>query len=541
MKYYLSIILSVLLLSSCSVMEYYDDSCGPADSENEFINLTFRLMAPMTSASRFDEFHEEVASDYPKIEDKIFENDISFYVFAGIGKNASPDRQRFIAKIEGATLDPHTSVLDRICKVDVKISRKEFEEIIPEETENVLFRVVAFANTKNTLTDPTKYDTYANLIATASTWQFNVIGSNYYIYSVTGAISSRGRIPMFGTTKFVVTREQLHMSQADAPIWGDDIYLLRSVAKIKVVDNIQNKNSDGYPRIDAVTFIGWPAAYMLPKDAINYANGQQTETPNIVAEQTSTEQINLFNNIAQHYIGYVPEQDMSTPRITFKVKFKDETFKEYEIPLPNNKEIGNHLLRNHIYTLSVDRVARDDVEAEAEARWIVEPWNINEVPLNYSTNVSVVEPNLDPSSYAAKYDNGRIVMKPWSANGSVPVKINFVITSPVGLSWKAFLLSTDGTPNAFAFYQSDSTGEPITDENGQRVIVPSVSGIIDGHTRSYLNIVSVNPAPEVTNYAKLQVVVTLADGSVEEVNVVAPGVFTDTGVKNYTIVQSTLN
>lgn len=133
-------------------------------------------------------------------------------------------------------------------------------------------------------------------------------------------------------------------------------------------------------------------------------------------------------------------------------------------------------------------------------------------------------------------DKNIIVLKPWTYSKNddddldtdlvwVPLTGTFTFTSPIGAKWTASILTTEGDP-VFRFLTP------------QGEVVPNISGTIDGYYddkgnyhyySSDLSIVSLESEPQHKNSAKLQIVVTLPNGTV-----------LPSGFGEYTIVQNPL-
>lgn len=601
MKFNIPALILAIFLSSCSIFDESGENC-PEGNGDENISISFSMLtAGLRTGSRTDDAgHEEIGSELQDLEDGIDMKDCAMFVFAKV-EGSSNDEALLLKKINlGNPNEYEENIIGApgAYTVNMVIPKTKLHELLgielkPDNTSKILFRILLLTNCSSPGTSATaKWNqingtTYSAVVGQLNDWGYAmnyIYNESYSGDDAIGIYSNKKKnVPMVGNIIVPVSQKDLYYSRPDNIVHLGELYLLRSIAKVRVVDNISNKDAEGYPKIvDVRIETSNNMARQMPFDAVNYQNGQQVHKPNIHTLQNEPDNIEpqlqnphsfrLGKINDQHnmtapadrkgdtFIGYIPEQniysyslngeEITLPRYKITVRLKklneggtaydkDDDGNialedvEYTVPMPLSQK---YILRNHIYTLSVDRVARD---MPAEVKWYVEEWQKNNISLDYSTNLSVTDPILDTESCAAVHSNGELVMKPWTATGSDPLKLSFVLTSPVGISWKAFLMSTEGAPNAFAFYKTDNVGQLVTDENNNPVIVPSVSGIIDGHSRSFINIVSVNPAPETTNYAKLQVVVTLADGSVVEVNVV--DVKKCPGVENYTVVQSTLN
>lgn len=91
-------------------------------------------------------------------------------------------------------------------------------------------------------------------------------------------------IPMYGLKEFTVTTDALRQSDENSPAGlTDEINLLRALAKLEVIDNIQTKNGAGYPRIQSVTLLGggyYTLARLIPD---GFRDSEQVTAPTLPA------------------------------------------------------------------------------------------------------------------------------------------------------------------------------------------------------------------------------------------------------------------
>ncbi len=378
MKNYIILFLTAILLTGCSLIMEYPDDPVPVEENDEFVNLSFNIVLPVAVESRADNYHDETGSENPALEDKIYADDFIFFVYAGTVSTAESDLA-FIAKVNGDTpaTDPDVSISGGVGSYIVRISiaKKDFLEAVGNDTENVVFRVVAFANTKKVHNNiqAVDYATFGKLIATATEWNFSILR---YVYQGTGGMQLTPRIPMYGTTRFVVTRNRLDKSTMADPIWGENLYLLRSLAKVKVIDNITGRDDKGLPRVEVVTFHGLPNAYMLPYNAASYTNGYQVETarPYTIIHDTMELGLlpssqNVAGNPGNLWTGYITEQATADCKITIRVTYETDAdgnpavYQDFDVSMAGynghsfSETFGEYILRNHIYTLSVTGVS----------------------------------------------------------------------------------------------------------------------------------------------------------------------------------------
>lgn len=578
MRHHIIILISALLLCGCSLINEDPSRDCPAYDGSENITLSFQMMTTDGLLySRTDDLnHEEVGSEYRQFEDGIDMKDCAMFVFAkmedstgdevllfkntNLGQSSNPDI--YIAGAPGSYTVNFTIAKSRLNDLlNIKLS--------PGAQEKISLRVLMLANCSSPGTDAqTKWNqingsTYSAVIQQLSDWTFAMS----YIYDGTGGpgaanIYNKKQAPMFGTMKVDVTQDALYYSRFDNRVYMGEMEMLRAIAKVRVVDNIQNKDIDGYPKILSAQFIGSQSTVkQLPKGAADYVNGTQVHEPNIAEPDkeltlNGATEYNLGtipdswsmttseNRKGATWIGYVPEQKIDNinndvnqgmPAIRLQIALSvnaagvEET-KQYDIPMTGYKgqifNFGDNILRNHVYTLSVDEVA---VGTEVDLTFTVNDWVETSFEMNYTETVTVSQALEWMSGFTEHDSDGNVVIKPWTFDSEtgaptwVPLTARFGLSSPIGATWSVHLISLEGTPDAFAFYN-----------NG--ILQTSVSGTIDGKTLSDLVIVSLNDEPSELNSAKLQIIVTLGNGTVIE----APVTPSNAGYKNYTIVQNPL-
>lgn len=362
--------LLAFMLVGCSIWEDPDTRC-PDSKESEFINLTFNMVVPIARPTRTDDLgHQEIDSEWPEFEDRIYTDDFAFFLYAVL----SDDNQPFLAKIDDlASLIGSNGTYN----LQIALEKSKFEEVVPAENKIVRFKIAVFANTDkkyDALTE-TDYASFKTLIGAASQWDYSIFNT---IYDET----DNARIPMYGTATFEATREQVYQSREERPLWGGEISLLRSVAKVQVIDNIANRDSStGLPRIASVAFLGTTdKAYILPFHPLYYQNGHQVETPWICSGGSRELALQKINEESNQSIGYVPEQSTSGCKFIISVVKKlngdgSAETERFEVPMTGYKDqtfnFGNDILRNHIYTLSVKNIETSNPIIEVS----VKNWN----------------------------------------------------------------------------------------------------------------------------------------------------------------------
>lgn len=391
--YYLTFILA-FLLSGCSLVNDPQDLCPDKGEGAGYITMSFKMITSVITQSRYDTDvnHGETDSDWPAFENKIYAGDFAFFFFVKAADNNWPLVLK-VTDIKNSN-DPTMMITGSpgAYTVTARISTQSFQEkninISPGSSNNIDFRLVVIANTGDTKKfnslDTTDFE---SLITSASKLTFDTST----IYKGTSTTSSSisdiydGAIPMFGIRNFSVTEDRLYYSRPEDRIWLGEISLLRSLAKIRVIDNIENRDATtGLPRIEKVEVQGLTQnLFILPAEAAQYQNGYQIETSNPCNGDMTSIRLGYLNpgQSKTTCFGYIPEQriEYGYPEVRITVVFEvDDTGKPtvqqtFNVPMEGyNGEsfnFGYTLLRNHVYTLSVE-----DAPHLIKFKTTVEPW-----------------------------------------------------------------------------------------------------------------------------------------------------------------------
>lgn len=541
-------LLSMGFLTGCSAVVDEDTPCSIDKNADEMMSMSFRLISntssPLTKTD--DQDHEEIDSDYPYFEDAIDFSDLGMFLFLGKGDDA-----RMIFKVSDFLAQSGTDLeivgSPGVYTVNMKILKTTLEEylgheILSSSLQVLDFRILLLANCYSNSQNSGNFNnitgtTYREIIEEVSNWRYtlfgNVISSTYGNSGdlPLSRICTDGDIPMFGTKTFSVTESDIYYSRPEERIDVGDINMLRAVAKVRVIDNIEDKDENGYPKIEEVKVVtGTNIGYSCPYDAINYSDGNQVHNANIYSENAVATTYNLgylSQNDKSMRIGYIPEQaiESTTPRFRIRVSMSalatgqanDPETKIYEVPMSGYdgeifEDWQGNILRNHIYTLSVDEV---NTGTPAKITVNVADWTTSSLTLDYSDNVSSTDIQWDTNTYVYDADADGIILKPFD-DTPIDAVGSFRLTSPVGATWNAYLIQTEGPTGAFEF-NCDT------------------QGTIDPNKTITLKIHATNPSPEVNSRAILQVVVTLPSSG--------DGKFLEAGIsggdqKNITIIQN---
>ncbi|MDE6301001.1 MAG: hypothetical protein K2M19_04735 [Muribaculaceae bacterium] len=433
MKLYIHLILTLLILSSCSLLQEPEVPCPPA---GDGIMLSFRINTQESGLqSRDDDHgHTEVESEYRQFEDGIDLHDIGMFIFAKMAD--APGEEKLIVKVVDIATSFKSDNMEvsggpGFYTVNITLLRQQLNDILgteitPAGTARVQFRILMLVNSSTKGTGAggslSQYrwnridgNTYSSIIADndhgLGSWTYtmgylcnfnneNNMDEQTEKASITDLYpnpTGRPYIPMFGTMIQTVSQSVLYNSRPDNRVFLGELDMLRAVAKVRVVDNIDNKNADGYPKIVNAALIG-SQSYLcpVPNGALTYQNGTQVHTPRLANPEYESNDINKFTYRlgvmpaawtdlpptayrGEIFAGYIPEmgifhinndvnQGLPLFRISVAIS-KDSDGKEiiklYEVPMTaysgENFEFGNAILRNHIYTLSVKHVNNSDL------------------------------------------------------------------------------------------------------------------------------------------------------------------------------------
>lgn len=375
MKYSILTFILAFLLSGCAVTEDYKDHCpGQGEDEAGLVTLSFKLISSSIATSRADASHEEISSEWPAFEDLIQTDDFAFFIFCKQEDGTWPLVLK-MTDIKNST-DPNMMITGApgTYTVTAVISKDKLgHDITPGSKDLVNFRMVVLANTgADNNYDDLDTTSYEKFIEAASELKIN-INTIYQASSDSDSVDElfKGGIPMFGLKEFSFSKGDLYSSRPEERLWVGNIYMLRALSKIRVVDTITRAEGTVLPRIEKVTFQGYTLeAYALPYNAAAYKNEQQVETPK-PGTYGDTEAIRLgyLNPTDKTTVfGYIPEQNIFEnpllPKLNITITFeldaegKPSNTETFEIPMwgYNDQQFtfGDAILRNHIYTLSVN-------------------------------------------------------------------------------------------------------------------------------------------------------------------------------------------
>lgn len=412
---YIFLLPILLLLAACSSSDDHEKDLFVTD---DCVSLSFNMVtAATTTASRADDQnHGETDSEFRDFEDCVDMEDFAIFVFAKIAGSTS--EEKLVYKLTNLLEydDPRINVVEGSKGnyfVNLMIRRDDLKDVLDGyEIKSIgstiiTFRMLILANCSSSDADQTAMwdaingQTFSAVVAQLADWSFPMSD----LYNAQGGSgvetiygNKKNRIPMFGTNLFATTEVALYYSRPADRIYLGAVNLLRSLAKVKVVDNIQNKDAQGYPCITAVEILSSQSQIrQLPASALNYQDGQQVHTPNIFQENTNLTLADTYklgilpeawtitpesNRTGNVFVGFVPEQRIGHPNnnydegmpvfhVTIANHKADDSMEslDFYIPMTSyngvNFSFGQYILRNHIYTLSVnDFGARLNVQVD---------------------------------------------------------------------------------------------------------------------------------------------------------------------------------
>lgn len=350
-------------------------------------------------------------------------------------------------------------------------------------------------------------------------------------------ITGKRHIPMAGIHRFTISRAALESAtDANNPLvisdGGNEIEMQRAMAKIRVIDALaENGNTDNV--ITAVTLSGMNnRGSYLPLVPSNDWGTQVV--PNTSVCHIAHGDASWFNSstvIPSYTIDdngwgfYIPEFSWTLaptgaePTLHITVHSTSTGINRvYDYPV--SKALGqNDMTRNHIYEFRVTEIAG----TEAELTLVVKDWDDQEVIWDYTDNPGLATGGwivFDRNTCAVVDDLAQAVFR----NDKADIKAQFTLAEPVNATWRAVFIYEKGKQGAFRFVDKDGNE------------VETISGEIDGTTPASLIIRTKDTPREDDNVARLQIIVTMADGRTVTANVLTGGNY---GKNTYfTIIQN---
>lgn len=403
MKYfYIIFLLTLWLLTACSSSVDPEYETGTGDC----VSLSFNMVTANTvTGSRADnEGHSETFSEFRDFEDGIDIGDLGIFIFAKIAGSTSDDKLVYKLTNLLASDDARIGITGSKGNyfVNLMIRKDDLKDVLDGYEiklggkSTISFRILILANCSPSGTNPTAMwdavngQTFPAVISQLSGWNFPMSA----IYNADGGpgvetiySGEKKQCSMFGTNVFATSETALVQSRPGDRVYLGSVNLLRALAKVRVVDNIPNKDDQGYPCVTAVEFLSSQSQVrQLPAGALYYEDGQQVHTPNIYQENSNLTLAQTYKlgtipeswtispaspHTGNVFIGFVPEQPIGHPNnniengmpvfhITIANKKADGLMEnlDFYVPMTSyngvNFSFGQNILRNHIYTLSVN-------------------------------------------------------------------------------------------------------------------------------------------------------------------------------------------
>lgn len=342
-------------------------------------------------------------------------------------------------------------------------------------------------------------------------------------------------IPMFGLKQNIRANKKQLTSPNGYNVEGD-IDMLRALCKVEVQDQIPGivNASDNlkYPRVSGVEMISWRNKGNLRPSINNYNTGvtvanipflnlSPVTTPLQAKIKTDNSDFNNDGKAEEVYRIYCPEAKLSevTMRVYVQMEPNQEKPDCYEVNLGKyadgndnpNRKFGDDLVRNHIY-----RFAVTSVSAQADLTLTVSEWRNAQYDYTLDNIIQMAESdclkwdtegNSDFSVSSTTYNGTDQQMLSMLNATTNYVTGTFTIPTPVGATWRAYLIPGENGVDAFEFVDVDNTGKVV--EGSARSYVEGQTG-----TKATIHLRGKGAADAYRHYAELVVVVRQPDGSV---------------------------
>lgn len=318
-------------------------------------------------------------------------------------------------------------------------------------------------------------------------------------------------IPMYGIKGFVVAKELL-MQGLDAPFAGQ-IDLIRSLCKVEVTDKIVNAieypDGESYPKVTDVEMVSWISQGYIRPRFDDYAQGLKFANIYPSSPEASAVSARKINDSFRFYCPEADVKDMKF-RVTAILSPGSDP-RQFEIGLDSfESEIGGELVRNHIYRFNIhafNTLLRLDVDV---SDWVIQK---NEFELD-----DIV--SMEPDGFLKwDYDESNFAVTTETYNGSQEGQLSilngttlyatgrFHILSPIGATWRAYLIPGENGVDAFEFVDVDGDGKVI--EGSQSVFAEGIVG-----EPAKIHIRGKGDADSYRHWAELVVEVRTLDGTV---------------------------
>ena len=312
-------------------------------------------------------------------------------------------------------------------------------------------------------------------IATALT---NLTYTASDIYSSTDGL--KAGIPMWGIT----TVSNLNVEQGWATSLPEDIFMLRSMAKIRI--NLSDKVKQyGFTLAPTLSKYN-PTGYCQPSFP-NLASGQSlpantkalSQEGCLRANTAATPSVDLafMGNATDGYYAYVPEfvinleDNVTNAVIKLGLKKNDEStsvktttlqFRYYEKGKPTGTNFN--IVRNHIYDYTINNI-NDGYNMELTC--VVKDWVPVEESWVFTDQVTHseggdLECTTDDENVSITESTGEIVTR------GTPLDFKFKLDTPTDATWTAEFIPLSGDSEAFVFVTDNGNAETVSGPVGQQ-------------------------------------------------------------------------
>ena len=197
---------------------------------------------------------------------------------------------------------------------------------------------------------------------------------------------------------------------------------------------------------------------------------------------------------------YMPESSAPEGGFTCQLRY-GKTGLTDPVKLPNLESLPRN---THVV---VDITVGNDFQMMLDVK--VLPWNSEIYEYDYSTNIGIPDDGyltFDAGTYRnLDKTTARLLL-----DYPKPVRARFGISTPIGATWDAYLITTAGEEDAIRFRTVDSSGTYTYSTH--------ISGSV-GNMRNIIDITSVMAPGSNTRSARLQITVTLPGGVTVPVNI----------------------
>lgn len=299
-------------------------------------------------------------------------------------------------------------------------------------------------------------------------------------------------IPMFGFAKATPFAERHNggvlYSAASIP-------MQRALAKIEVFDNLTQTGIS----VDDVTMTSFNTSGRFIPDVEQNSGwdeiGSQVGKSSLPQNVLQDTELKFFRESAKKWVAYVPEMQLEAPSINDKGEVQDSrphlevdvkgnlefykggTYPVHFLPYDENSmptegdQSWNHILRNHIYRFSINKVG-----LSVKLHLHVIPWEIDDdEEWDFTDHVTVSQRlQWNEQTYEKIDDNGDIYLL---LDNDKWLEGQFGIMSPTNGRWYARLTPLDDAKiNAVSFV--DERGDVMTPSAGDPPACLEISGLI---------------------------------------------------------------